>query len=158
MQLNRVDPRFFETMKIPLLRGRNLKHGDTHVAVISESMARMAWPGQDALGKSFTLGQPITVVGICGHSVARVLSCFASRMAALTEVRIEVIAAVIFVEFDADVGGGGIIGLDREIARTEMGRGEMFAVGQRVPTEEILRAFRHVRNHLQQHDGFVKMI
>ena len=66
MQLNHVDPRFFETMKIPLLRGRNLKHGETHVAVISESMARMAWPGQDALGKSFTLGQPITVVGICG--------------------------------------------------------------------------------------------
>jgi predicted permease len=66
MQLNRVDPRFFETMKIPLLRGRNLKQGDTHVAVISESMARLAWPGQDALGKSFTLGQPFTVVGICG--------------------------------------------------------------------------------------------
>jgi predicted permease len=67
MQLNHVDSRFFETMKIPLLRGRNLKHGETHVAVISESMARMAWPGQDALGKSFTLGQPITVVGICGN-------------------------------------------------------------------------------------------
>ena len=66
MQLNRVDTRFFETMKIPLLRGRNLKPGDTHVAVISESMARLAWPGQDALGKTFTLGQPYTVVGICG--------------------------------------------------------------------------------------------
>ena len=66
MQLNRVDTRFFETMKIPLLRGRNLKPGDTHVAVISESMARLAWPGQDAIGKTFTLGQPYTVVGICG--------------------------------------------------------------------------------------------
>jgi predicted permease len=66
MQLNRVDPRFFETMKIPLRRGRNLKHGDAHVAVISESMARLAWPGKDALGKTFTLGQPFTVVGICG--------------------------------------------------------------------------------------------
>ena len=66
MQLNRVDPQFFETMKIPLLRGRNLKPGDTHAAVISESMARLAWPGQDALGKTFTLVQPYTVVGICG--------------------------------------------------------------------------------------------
>jgi predicted permease len=66
MQLNRVDTRFFETMKIPLLRGRNLKPGDMHVAVISESMARLAWPGQDALGKTFTLGQPYIVVGICG--------------------------------------------------------------------------------------------
>jgi hypothetical protein len=66
MQLNRVDPRFFETMKIPLVRGRNLKPADTHVAVISESMARLAWPGRDAVGKTFTLGQPYTVVGICG--------------------------------------------------------------------------------------------
>jgi predicted permease len=66
LQLNRVDPRFFDTMKIPLLRGRNLKHGDTHVAVISQSMARLAWPGQDAVGKTFTVDRPFTVVGICG--------------------------------------------------------------------------------------------
>jgi predicted permease len=66
MQLNRVDPRFFETMKTPLLRGRNLKRGETHVAVISESMARMAWPGRDALGRSFKLDESYTVVGICG--------------------------------------------------------------------------------------------
>jgi predicted permease len=66
MQLNHVDSRFFDTMKIALLRGRNLKPGDSHVAVISESMARLAWPEQDALGKTFTLGQPFTVVGICG--------------------------------------------------------------------------------------------
>ena len=66
IQLNHVDPQFFDTMKIPLLRGRNLKAGEAHAAVISESMARLAWPGQDAVGKSFTLVQPYTVVGICG--------------------------------------------------------------------------------------------
>jgi hypothetical protein len=28
----------------------------------------------------------------------------------------------------------------------------------RLPDEEILRAFRHIRNHFQQHDGFVEVI
>ncbi len=27
-----------------------------------------------------------------------------------------------------------------------------------MPFEEIIGAFRHVRNHLQQHDGFVEVI
>ena len=27
-----------------------------------------------------------------------------------------------------------------------------------MPGQEILGAFRHVRNHLEQHDGFVEMI
>ncbi len=34
----------------------------------------------------------------------------------------------------------------------------MFAIGQRLPCQEIFRAFRHVRNHLEQHDGFIKMV
>jgi predicted permease len=64
--LNHVDPEFFQTMKIPLLRGRNLRHGEPRAVVIGESMARLAWPGQDALGKTFTLGEGYTVVGISG--------------------------------------------------------------------------------------------
>ena len=34
----------------------------------------------------------------------------------------------------------------------------MLGVGQRGPGQEILRAFRHVRNHFEQHDGFVEVI
>ncbi len=34
----------------------------------------------------------------------------------------------------------------------------MLAVGPWLPFQEFLGAFRHVRNHLQQHDGFVEMI
>ena len=64
--IDRVTPQFFETMKIPLLRGRNLRRGDGRVAVISESMARLAWPGKDALGQTVTLGEGYTVVGIAG--------------------------------------------------------------------------------------------
>ena len=34
----------------------------------------------------------------------------------------------------------------------------MLAIGQRLPGEKILGAIGHVRDHLQQHDGFVEMI
>jgi len=68
VQINRVDPEFFKTMKIPLLRGRNLLRGDLRAVIISQSLAHGAWPGQDALGKKFTMGQDYTVVGIAASA------------------------------------------------------------------------------------------
>jgi predicted permease len=68
VQINHVDPRFFQTMRIPLLRGRNLMRGDAHAIIVSDSLARGAWPGQDPLGKKFTMGEDYTVVGISGSA------------------------------------------------------------------------------------------
>jgi predicted permease len=69
---NVVDPPYFTTMRIPLLRGRLLNEQDTDktpkVAVINEAMANKLWPNQDALGKRFSLKGPsgpfMEVVGI----------------------------------------------------------------------------------------------
>ena len=59
-----IDPPFFETMKIPLLRGRNLQRNDTRAVVISKSFARL-WPTGDPLGRPFQIGDTsYTVVGI----------------------------------------------------------------------------------------------
>ncbi len=66
--INRVDPAFFQTMRIPLLRGRNLTFGDTRAIIISESLARRAWPSADPLGKKFTLDGDYTVVGVSGSA------------------------------------------------------------------------------------------
>ncbi|MEO8368943.1 MAG: ABC transporter permease [Candidatus Solibacter sp.] len=66
IQLNRTDAQFLPTMRIPLLRGRNLKPGDTRAVVISDSLARQVWPKADALGKTFPLDEGYTVVGIAG--------------------------------------------------------------------------------------------
>jgi len=66
-QVNHVSSEFFETMRIPILRGRALRPNERHVVVISESMSRQAWPGQDPLGKSIALGDSFIVVGICGN-------------------------------------------------------------------------------------------
>lgn len=67
-QINRIDPQFFRTLGIPLLHGRNLQHGDTGMVVISESLARAAFSGQDPLGKKLDFAGGYTVVGISGSA------------------------------------------------------------------------------------------
>jgi putative ABC transport system permease protein len=65
---------YFQTMGIPFFRGRDFTERDTKgsplVAIISESLARRGWPGQDPLGKRFSFagfhGQPYEVVGVVG--------------------------------------------------------------------------------------------
>jgi putative ABC transport system permease protein len=69
---NAVDPAYFTTMRIPLLRGRLPTEQDTDktpkVAVINEAMAKKLWPDQDPLGKRFSDTAPsgpfIEVVGL----------------------------------------------------------------------------------------------
>jgi predicted permease len=66
---NHVDPPFFQTMQIPLLRGRNLMPGDTREAVVSESLARIEWPAEDPVGKLFRSGaDTYPVVGVVGSA------------------------------------------------------------------------------------------
>jgi predicted permease len=65
-QVNHVSAEFFGAMTIPILRGRAMRPDDRHVAVVSAVMARQAWPGEDALGKSMDMGDRFTVVGIAG--------------------------------------------------------------------------------------------
>jgi len=65
---------YFRTMGIPLIAGRTFEATDTpestRVAVISEELARLAFPEGDALGKgivlTFTDGDAFQVVGIAG--------------------------------------------------------------------------------------------
>ena len=63
-----IDPQFFSTMQIPLLRGRNLTRTDTRGLVISRSFAAQ-WPGRDPLGRPFQMGDArYTVVGVAGSA------------------------------------------------------------------------------------------
>jgi predicted permease len=68
IHINVVDPKFFQTMKIPLLRGRNLMPGDPHAIVISDSLARR-WPTGDPLGRPLQIGDTkYAVAGISGSA------------------------------------------------------------------------------------------
>src|ERR1700691_3472609 len=69
VHFNHIDPPFFQTMGIPLLRGRNLERGDTRAVVVSESFARLQWPADDPVGKLFRSGtDSYTVVGVVGSA------------------------------------------------------------------------------------------
>ncbi|HEX5760842.1 MAG TPA: ABC transporter permease, partial [Thermoanaerobaculia bacterium] len=72
-----VTPGYLETMSIPLLRGRRLlasdREGALPVMVVNRTMAEKTWPGEEALGKRLTFGDPEdedvewrTVVGVVG--------------------------------------------------------------------------------------------
>src|SRR6266480_260660 len=70
---NPVAPRFFESMGIPLILGRDFTDADggaaPRVAVVSESFARKYFPGEDPLGKPLRFkdgkaDEQIAVVGV----------------------------------------------------------------------------------------------
>jgi predicted permease len=65
IHFNNIDPQFFHTMKIPLLLGRNLTTGDRDAIVVSDSLARIEWPSEDPIGKTFDKG---TVVGVSANA------------------------------------------------------------------------------------------
>lgn len=69
---------FFQVLGIPLIRGRIFDDRDgadaPHVAVISQSLARSRWPGQDPVGHTIEFGNMdgdfhlLTIVGIVGDT------------------------------------------------------------------------------------------
>ena len=68
--VNTVGAGYFETMDIPLVRGRGFepsdREGGAPVAVVNESFARRFWPGEDPIGRRFNTGRSGTreVVGV----------------------------------------------------------------------------------------------
>jgi predicted permease len=54
-EANIISPHYFETMEIPLLRGRDFQESDGPssriVAIVSDTLAAQLWPNEDAIGK-----------------------------------------------------------------------------------------------------------
>jgi putative ABC transport system permease protein len=70
-----IEPDYFRTMRIPLLRGRffNEREGteESHVVIINDTMAREQWPDQDPIGQQVVIEMkdknvPSTIVGVVG--------------------------------------------------------------------------------------------
>ena len=73
--LDQVATNYFQTLRVPLLRGREFNDSDrektTQVAIINEAMAKHFWPNEEALGKRFTFfgeDQLREVVGVVGDT------------------------------------------------------------------------------------------
>ena len=77
---NVVTPRYFETLRISIVRGRAFqdsdRQGSLDVAIINETMAKKLWPGQDSVGKYFydaplPEGRKRVIVGVAHDSKYR---------------------------------------------------------------------------------------
>ena len=78
-----VSPGYFETLGVPMLRGRDFSNDDLTFAaegafptIISERIAELLWPGEDPLGRIITLwagqtGRPGEVIGVVGDMLER---------------------------------------------------------------------------------------
>ena len=82
VEIRSISPQYFQTMGIPIVRGRPFQDGDfvptAPVVVIDEMLARAWWSGQDPLGDRLVVGEfgghlwsptahPRTVVGVVGN-------------------------------------------------------------------------------------------
>jgi macrolide transport system ATP-binding/permease protein len=67
---NIVTPGYFRTIGLPLLAGRNFtgadRAGAPAVAIVNETLARRAWPGDTAVGKRLAVGDSRRLIEIVG--------------------------------------------------------------------------------------------
>jgi predicted permease len=70
-----TSPGYLETVRIPLLRGRDFRPEDGQtspkVAIVNEVIASHYWPGQDAVGKLIQFGgdnSPVEVIGVASNA------------------------------------------------------------------------------------------
>jgi len=71
VSLRYATPRFFSTLQIPLIRGRDIADSDDFghpwVAIVSESFAKQYWPSEDPIGKRFKVATAERIVaGVVG--------------------------------------------------------------------------------------------
>ncbi len=82
MMFNSVDAPYFETLRIRVLLGRAFTDADSEtsprVTIVNETMARLFWPGEDPIGKRFSLssdaGPFVEIVGVARDGKYRVLA------------------------------------------------------------------------------------
>jgi predicted permease len=68
-----VTPRYFETLGIPILEGRDFTVDDNpktpEVLIVDQTAANRYWPGQDPIGKKLKIwGDTFTIVGVVKNS------------------------------------------------------------------------------------------
>jgi putative ABC transport system permease protein len=106
-----VTPGFFETMRIPLLSGRDFNAFDRlnseRVVIVSRSLAERLWPGETAVGKEIywggTTGRTRKVVGVAGDIRDVQLDTDTSAMVFLPHAQIDLAAMTIVLRADGDM-------------------------------------------------------
>jgi putative ABC transport system permease protein len=112
VQVNPVSPRYFQTLGIPIERGRDFTPDDDDdapdVVVINKTMADRFWKGEDAIGKRFKFfgdEEFRTVVGIARDAKYNGLAEDAAPFIYQPITQAYTPAATILVRTDGDAGG-----------------------------------------------------
>jgi len=132
-----VTPEYFATMRIPVLRGRPIEAGDartsTYVAVVSRSFADLYWPGEDPIGRHFTMGTGAndravigdrTIVGVVGDVRVRGLERESEPQVYLPSTQVDDDAVVFYAPKDLVVRTAGdpatlLAAIRRAVARAD---------------------------------------
>jgi putative ABC transport system permease protein len=112
VSLRYVTPGFFAAMGVPLRTGRDVRDSDTReapaVAVVSESLVRRNWPGEDPLGRRFKVAfQDRTVVGVVGDVRVRGLERASEPQVYLPSPQVEDGSIINYVPKDLVIRTGG---------------------------------------------------
>src|ERR1039457_6146073 len=135
-------------MKVPLLRGRNLMRGETHAVVVSESLARGVWPGQDPVGQKLrdaessalavsVLGSIadllacLGIVGVVAYAVSQRTREIGIRMA--LGARPSHILSVVLRQFSRSVVAGLLVGVAGAAALSGLLRGQLYGISNLDP-------------------------
>jgi predicted permease len=65
-ELRVVGTGYFQTLGIPLLRGRELRQNDSGVLLINNTLAQKYFPNEDPIGRRILRGDAATIVGVVG--------------------------------------------------------------------------------------------
>ena len=71
LNLESIHPNYFETLQVPIVRGRAFtaadREGAVDVAIVSEDVAERTWPGEDPIGKRLKMGDPGSTKSLVRH-------------------------------------------------------------------------------------------
>jgi predicted permease len=76
IMFNLAEPAYFGTMRVPIVRGRSFTPSDNEtsepVAIVNQTMAEKFWPGEDPIGKRFSMDRApkrfMEIVGVVAQS------------------------------------------------------------------------------------------
>jgi putative ABC transport system permease protein len=104
-----VSPGYFQTMRIPLLRGRDFRMTDTNttprVAMVNETAAAAYWPGQDPVGQHISFageGLPVEIIGVVKTANYQAIAELPQPMVYLSLVQYYFPTAVLYVRTVGD--------------------------------------------------------
>lgn len=135
VHFNAVTPRYFQTVGMHLLQGRDFSEQDgvgaERVVIVSESLARVFFPGQNPLGRRISIGRSesrrdLVIVGVVGNSKYQRLTEPSRSIAFLPSAQVQdlIEGDELFVEVRAASDDGSI---------AETLRRQIRSLDQRVP-------------------------